>query len=597
MTGSGVVDPITLAVIKGRLEQIVDEMDAIIVRTAFSPVISEQKDRASGIFHPETGEVVAQGSDTLPVFMTALQFSAQAMMDEAKRRGGFRRGDVYMTNNPYLGGTHLPDVKMVAPVYEDDRLIALVAACGHWNDIGGTTPGGFAPGATESAHEGILINPIPIYCGGELQSDLFELILANVRMPGDRRGDTAAITSALNTGCNRLVDLMRQYGENILLQSFAELNDRSEQHMRMLIGEIPDGTYTFTDALDNDGQVDRPLEIHLALKIARDGIVFDFSGSSPLSRGPLNVSRPTCIAACQIALKHIFPEIPINGGCFRPFDFVIPSDSFVGVEHPYPVSGYLETVSRVISVVFGALSEALPDRVPGDYFGTTGVITFSGTHPERGTFAVQIMPAAGGYGGLADGDGLVNGPTALGSANYPSVEAVEHRLPVRVERLAIREGSGGAGRHAGGCGTEYAYQALGDVSGAVLGDRHKFVPFGVHGGGPALGAEVVFDGADGGKDLPMVTKGVRTLEASDRIAYCSPGGGGHGPPWQREAEKVLNDVTLGYVTPDQARESYGAALTRTEDGEGLVTWSVDGAATESLRAEMRKGAGDTAQER
>lgn len=582
------IDPITLAVVKGALEQVVDEMDAIIVRAAFSPVISEQLDRASGVFHPVTGDVVAQGSLTLPIFMTAMQFSVQAVMTEAERRGGFRPGDIYIMNNPYGGGTHLPDVKLVMPVFDNGEILALVAACGHWNDIGGSTPGGFSPGATEIYQEGVIINPVPLCREGKLQEDLLGLIIDNVRIPGERRGDLQAVISALRVGADRFNGVIARHGARTVRACFDELNDRSEQHMRSHIREIPDGTYVFEDAVDNDGHVDRPLVIRLELTVSGDRMKFDFSKSSPPATGPVNLPRKTCVASCQIAIKHVFPDVPINGGCFRPFDYVIPSTTFLGAEHPHPISGYLETVGRVISVVFGAMSQALPKKTPADLFGTTGVITMAGIHPERGDYYVMIFPAAGGYGGNPQGDGLVNGTTALGAANFPSVEAVEHRLPVLVEKLALRDGSGGAGRHRGGCGTVYAYRSLSDgVAVAVLGDRRDYRPFGVLGGKPAAGADVVFRTHAGEYRFPLVTKGRRVLSRDEVVEYCSPGGGGYGDPLERDPELVVRDAVRGYISAEQAREEYGVVLQAAAGSGGLNSWALDWEATTALRASLR----------
>ncbi|MBI1958971.1 MAG: hydantoinase B/oxoprolinase family protein, partial [Candidatus Rokubacteria bacterium] len=360
-----------------------------------------------------------------------------------------------------------------------------------------------------------------------------------------------------------------------------------EQHMRSLIREIPDGTYVFEDAVDNDGHVDQPLLVHLELTGAGDRMTFDFTKSSPPARGPVNLPRKTCIASCQIAINHIIPEVTINGGCFRPFDYVIPPSTFVGAEYPYPISGYLESVGRVISVVFGAMSQALPERTPADLFGTTGVITMAGTHPERGNYYVMLFPGAGGYGGNPQGDGLVNGTTALGAANFPSVESVEHRVPVRVERLAIRDGSGGAGRHRGGCGTAYRYRSLtGEIAVAVLGDRRDFLPFGVLGGKPAGGADVVFGGPEGGFRLPFVTKGRRNLARGEVVEYLSPGGGGYGDPLERDPKWVLRDAVLGYISREQAREEYGVVLDPRAGSDGLVSWTLDRTATTLLRAAL-----------
>ena len=584
MKDSGRIDPITLAVIKGALEQIVEEMDAIIVRAAFSTVISEQLDRSSAIFHPLNGEVIAQGTISPPLFVTAMQVTTQATLEAANRRGGFRPGDMYIVNNPYMAGTHLPDIKLVMPVFVDDRPIALLATCGHWNDIGGATPGGFAPTATEIHQEGILVNPRPLYKEGVLQEDFLGLLLDNVRMPEERRGDLNACIAALNVGTQRMRDLVARHGPDTVVGTFDTLNDRSEQHMRSLISEMPDGLYEFQHTMDNDGQVDRPLLIKLAVTVKADTIRFDFTGSSPPARGAVNVPRKTCMAACQIAIKHLFPEVPINGGCFRPFEYVIPSDTFLGVEYPFAISGYLESIGRVVSVVIGALNPGLPSRALADSISTTGVLTMSGRHPQKNSYYVMLFPAAGGYGGNSRDDGLVHGPSALGSANYPSVESVEHRLPIRIDALELRVNSGGAGTHRGGCGTRYVYRSLADsVAVAALGDQHASRPFGIRGGEPGGGADVVFRDREGEHYLPMRTKGLRVMNRGDVLEYSSPGGGGYGKPFERDPQQVLRDVRFGYIDANAARETYGVAVRSCPTGADTDAVEIDAAQTESLR--------------
>jgi N-methylhydantoinase B len=578
-----VMHPITLAVIKGALEQIVEEMDAIIVRAAFSPVISEQLDRSSGIFHPAHGEVIAQGSLSPPLFVTAMQVTTQATLEAARQRGGFDDGDIYIVNNPYLAGTHLPDIKLVMPVFVQGQAIGLLATCGHWNDIGGATPGGFAPTATEIHQEGLLINPRPLVRRGELQEDFLGLLLDNVRMPEERRGDLNACLAALNVGAKRLQELAQRQGAGTLLAAYDALNDRSERHIRSLIGDIPDGRYEFRHTMDNDGQVDEPLVIRLAATVAGDSIRFDFTGSSPPARGAINVPRKTCIAACQIAIKHLFPEVPINGGCFRPFEYVIPPTTFLGVEYPHAISGYLESIGRVVSTVIGALNPGLPGRALAESISTTGVITMSGRHPGRDAYYVMLFPAAGGYGGHAQGDGLVHGPSALGAANYPSVESVEHRLPVRIDSLALLADSGGPGRRRGGCGTRYVYRSLADgIAVAALGDQHRSRPYGVEGGDAGAGADLVVRDVQGEHHLPLRTKGLCRLARGDVLEYCSPGGGGYGLPFEREPQQVLRDVRLGYVSIDAASETY-AVVIRPEP----TTDDPEAAATEALRAGRR----------
>ena len=567
------VDPTTLAVVKGAIEQIVDEMDAIIVRTAFSPLISEQQDRASGVFDPQTGEVLAQGRLTLPMFMTAMQYGAQEVMAEAQRRGGFQAGDIYMINNPYTGGTHLPDVKVYAPVFFDEEIIAILGCTGHWGDIGGSTPGGFAPGATEIYQEGLIINAVPFQKAGEVQHDLLNLIFSNVRVEEERRGDFQAVLSGLHVGLERFDELIRRYPPATLLSVFTEMNDRSEQHMRSYLAEMPDGDYFYEDAVDNDGHSDEAFLIKVKVTIRGDEATFDFTGSSPPALGPINVPRSTTVCACQMTIKHLFPDVPVNGGCFRPFDYVIPDESFLAASSPRPTSGYLESVARVASTVAGALSSAIPERASGDLFGTTGAMIFSGKD------SWMILPAAGGYGGNADGDGLVHGPTALGAANYPAIEALEQRIPVRVDRLELIEDSGGPGRNRGGPGSLFAYELMADdIAVVALGDRHVYPPFGILGGYPAKGADLHFVRDHEDVILPSVTKGRILLSTGDTVEYSAPGGGGYGFPMEREPLRVLRDVELGYVSLASAREDYGVVVLQSDHG-----LSIDETATAAVR--------------
>lgn len=587
-TGSEKLDSVTLAVVKGAMDQIADEMDAVIVRAAFSQVISEQKDRASGLFDPRSGEILALGGETLAIFITTMQFGVRATIEEARRRGGFKPGDIYLLNSPYLGGSHLPDMKLMMPVFDGDELLVILAVCGHWNDIGGMAPGGMAPMATEIFQEGLLVNPTPLYSAGIYQEDLLRLILDNVRLPKERYGDLQALLAALRVGAERFDALRARYGAAQLRACFEELNDRSERRMRALIESIPDGTYTFEDAVDNDGHSSTPLSIVCSLVVRGSSITVDFTGSAPPTRGPLNVSRGVTTTAVQTALKHVFPEVEVNGGCFRPFEYIIPEPSLLAACAPSPTSGYVETAGRIYSVVSGALSKAIPDKVPADWFGTAGIITAAGKHVSSGADYISLFLSSGGYGGHPEeGDGLVNGTLPLGLSNFPSVESIEHRSSVFVETLAIRDGSGGAGRSRGGCGTVYRYRMLGEQTTInLLGDRHDHVPFGVDGGKPALGAELMVTTQAGTHELPFVTKGQFIARKDDVIESRSPGGGGHGDPLERDPALVLSDVELGFVTVAQALSDYGVVLRPASPGTG-ADHVIDSEHTARQRADIR----------
>jgi N-methylhydantoinase B len=558
------VDPITLSVVRSGLEQICNEMDLHLIRSSLSPIISETNDCAHGIYDPGNGETIAQGVLGLPVFLANMQFSVQSILAEARRKGGFRPGDVWILNDTYRGGTHLNDVNLVAPVFVDGELLALIASTGHWMDIGGGAPGGWNPAAQEIHQEGLIIPPVRLWEDGRRNDALVDTIMANVRLPREMLGDLVAMSSAVQMGEQRLRALVDRHGRDVLTTCLGELVDRSERQMRSYVAEIPDGTYACSDTLDNDGIVDEPLTIAVEVTVAGDQLTIDFAGSSPAARGPLNLAANSTISTCYVALKHIFPDVPINGGTFRPAEVRIPAGSVVAAEYPSPCSGYLEVANRVLDVMFGALAQAIPERVPAAPFGTIGVVTVGGLHPERQRYYIGVFPYPGGYGAGPEGDGLVNGTPPISMANFVALEASEHRYPVHFEWFALREDSGGAGRHRGGDGTTYRVRASAPLVVSVMGDRHDRAPFGLDGGGPAAPNAVSVE-LDGEVSVPpMRTKLARQqLEAGDCITVASPGGGGHGDPFERDIEAVEQDLNLGYITRETAELTYGAVIAET----------------------------------
>ncbi len=580
------MDPVTLAVVRGALEQIADEMDLHLIHAALSPIISETNDCAHGIFDAETGETIAQGRFGLPVFLANMQFTVQNLIAHAKTQGGFRPGDVWILNDPYLSGTHLQDVVLVAPHFVDGELFALLASTGHWMDIGGSVPGGWAPSAQEIHAEGIIIPPVRLIDGGELNRALVSMFTSNVRLPAQIEGDLFAMANVFTVGRRGLDALVSRYGTGTLGACVREMIDRSETQMRSYIEEIPDGVYRAEDFLDNDGIEDRPIRVALTLTVEGSSLHFDFSESDPAAKGPLNLARTTTQSTCYIALKHIFRDVPVNGGAFRPTRFTITEGSVVAAAYPSPVSGYLEPIGRVFDVVLGALSQAIPERTPAPAFGTVGVVTVGGRQPEDGNYFVAVFPYPGGYGAHAKGDGLVNGTPPVSMANFMSLEASEHRYPIRFEEFALREDSGGAGRQRGGCGTQYRFQVLSDCVVSVLGDRVDHPPFGIAGGGDAAPSRVRFGGEGGEFTPPMRSKiEKRRMKAGDWLAVASPGGGGFGDPMERDPEAVERDANLGYVSPETAEQVYGVAL-RKAGGR----YEADLAATDALRSGRSRAA-------
>lgn len=584
-------DPVTLAVVRGALEQIADEMDLHLIHAAISPIISETNDCAHGIFRPDNGETIAQGRYGLPVFLANMQFTVQNLIKIVEQEGGFKPGDLWILNDPYVGGTHLQDITLVSPYFAEGRLFALLASTGHWMDIGGSVPGGWAPKAEEIHQEGLIIPPVKLYDQGKRNEQLVKMFTANVRLPDQIAGDLAAMSNVFNVGRRGLDNLIARYGAGRLGDCIATMMERAEQQMRSYIHEIPDGTYRFEDWFDNDGVEDKPFKVVLALTKSGSDLHFDFTGTDPVSRGPINLALTTTLSTCYVALKHIFPEVPVNGGAFRPTRFTVPDGCLLAARYPTPVGGYLEVVGRVIDVVFGALAQAIPARTPAASFGTTGVVTVGGTHPRTGRYFVGVFPYPGGYGAYEGGDGLVHGVTPQSMANFMSIEMSEHRYPLRFRHFAIREDSGGAGRYRGGCGTTYAFEVWSDSLVSVLGDRVDHRPFGVADGKDAAPNEVKF--LIGNQEIvpPLRSKFEKQLlRAGDVLLAASPGGGGFGDPLERELETVERDLNLGYISRETAERDYGAVIAESRRVGDHMRYRIDVAATAEMRKRRRAGA-------
>jgi N-methylhydantoinase B len=579
------LDPVTLAVLKGRLEQIVDEMDVTLYRSAFNPIIAEARDACHGLYHAETGATLVQGGKGLPIFVGAMAFAVKAVIDKVaadlgEGREGVGPGDTYLFNDPYDGGTHLNDFRLVRPIFRNGALFCWLASVGHWLDIGGNVPGGFNARATESFQEGVRIPPVKLIRAGRIDQDILAILAANSRVPTSNYGDLNGQLNALDLGERRLRDLLDEYGEGTIASAFEAFTRRAEALMRDAIQAIPDGTYAFEDFLDNDGITDAPLRIALDITIAGDRMTLDFSRSSPPCAGPLNIAYSTSVACCYVALKHVFPDVPANAGCLAPITFVIPDATLLGVKAPKPVGGYTETILRVIGVVFGALAKAVPERATAGPFGTINALSLAG-HRDDGSRWVMFSFYGGGLGGNPESDGLNHANNPISTATIPPAEILEAAYPVIFTQWALRPDSAGPGRHRGGLGAIYEIEVLAG-SGAdvfLLGERGKYPPFGVNGGLPAALNRFVWQTGGGETTPPLASKITDVRIASgERVRLETPGGGGFGPPAERAPDKVARDVRLGYVSREAARALYKVVV--TEAGE------VDGAATAALRRGM-----------
>ena len=554
------LDPVTLAVIQNGLQQVCNEMDLAFVRAAFSPVISEGLDRSDGIYHRDTGDLIAQGELGLPVFVGTMQFSTQAVI-ERTRHEDLRVGDIFIVNDPYLGGTHLMDVKFVKPFFYRGKLFAWLANTGHWPDLGGMVPGGFSAHATEVEQEGLRLPPVKLYKQGVIDEEILSIILSNIRIADQRIGDIKAQAAALSVGDRRLTALLDRYGADTVDAAIAELRTRAAQQMRAKIRTIPDGVYDGESIVDSDGVDDRPLHIRLSLRKEGDELFFDLSRSSAPCRGPMNSVIATTKSSIYLAVKHVFPEVPINAGMFEPLRIVDPEGTFLYARYPRPVSGCAAEVSqRIAEAVFVALVKAVPERVTAIPAGTSGNFVQGGWDPERGRNYVMYHITGGGYGGNVDHDGLSYGCSTIGISKSPPIEVLEQQFPVLFDEYALAEGSGGAGRHRGGFGLRYSLTLTGgEAKASFVMDHARFGPQGVLGGedGRPGRVRVAFQG--GGEHVPphlSKDQGI-PVAAGDTIAITTPGGGGYGDPHERDPARVQEDLREGYVTPEAAARDYG----------------------------------------
>jgi N-methylhydantoinase B len=553
------LDPVTLAVLKGRLEQIADEMDATLFRTAFNPIIAEARDASHGLYHAETGETLVQGKAGLPIFVGAMAFAVKAVIEKSSRQGDLSDGDVYIFNDPYEGGTHLSDFKLVRPLFRNGRVFCWLASVGHWHDVGGNVPGNYNPVATECFQEGMLIPPVKLFAKGEVRSDVIDIVTANSRLPSSVYGDLNGQINALDLGVRRLAALLDEFGDATVATAMAELRFRAAQLMRANIADLKDGIYSAEDYLDNDGIRDEPLKIALDLRVEGDTLTFDFSRCADACAGPVNISRSTTIAACYVALKHVFRDVPANAGVLDPIRFVVREGSILAAKWPRPVGGYTETILRMIDTIFVALSQACPDRVNGCAYGTINALSLAG-YRKDGRRWVMFSFFGGGHGGHPEGDGLNHGNAPISTATIPPVEILEAAYPVMFTRWALRPDSGGPGRHRGGLGAIYEIELLEEQADVFLfGERGRFAPPGVLGGEPAALNRFSVIHRDGSAEMPpMASKWVGIkLAKNERVRLETPGGGGYGPTNERSRSSIERDIENGYVTREAAPRAYG----------------------------------------
>ncbi len=554
------IDPITLAVLAGRMEQIADEMDATLFRAAFNPIIAEAHDASHGLYHAVSGDTLVQGKSGLPIFVGVMSFAVKAVIDKAAGTGALSDGDIYIFNDAHMGGTHLSDMRLVRPYFHDGELFCYLASVGHWHDVGGAVPGNYNPSATDVFQEAFVLPPVKLARGGEMQQDIIDILLRNTRLPQSAMGDLNGQLGALDLGVRRLDELLGEYGADTVRAALDALQDRADALMRAELSGLPDGRWQATDFLDNDGITDTALPICVTLEIEGDRLVLDFEGTAPVTAGPVNIALPTAVATAYVAVKHIFPDLPANSGVMRPIEVRVPEGSLLAAQFPAPVGGYTETILRMIDVIFSAASLAAPERVVANAYGTINALSIAG---KRGNGAPWVMFSfyGGGHGGSIESDGLNHGNAPISTATIPPMEILEAAYPVMFRQWALRPDSAGAGAHRGGLGAIYEIEVLEETAEAFLfGERGRFAPQGVSGGAPGAMNVFHYEQEDGWKAPPLASKmvGIK-LRKGQAVRLETPGGGGYGDAANRAPDAVARDVALGYLSAEAATETYGPA--------------------------------------
>jgi N-methylhydantoinase B len=574
------IDPITLEVVCEGLIAIVREMRATVIRASYSPVIWELDDFSCALFDAGA-QMIAQSEDH-PGHVLPMPWSVRCAMEDFA--GDIRPGDIILLNDPYRGGTHLNDVTMLYPVFDEGELFIFPAVRAHWADVGGMTPGSYSGLSTNIYQEGVRIPPIKIYEQGKCNRAAMALLLANMRLPDDRLGDFNAALGACRVAEGRIRKLLSRYGRKTVLDCIALNLDRSERRLREKIAALPDGEYVYEDYLEfyDEGRLD-PVLMRLTLTVRGDEIVADFGGSNPQVPGVVNSSLATTGAGVFVAIKStIDPEGPINQGVFRPIRLVAPEASIVDVRQDAPAGAHGEVRKRAVSVTLAALAQVVPELVSGDLCGTSFPNAIGGFDPTRARHYVYYEAPAGGNGGFREHDGS----SAYGNIDFGNIrtiqtaEALESGMPLRVERCELRRDSGGEGQTRGGLGMRRELRLLaGEGRYSALSDRAAIPPFGVGGAGPAapVKVSVIRNGMEREVSTPGKVTG-HLLKSQDVVVMQSAGGGGYGDPIARDPERVREDVAAGHVSSDRARDGYGVVL--TVDGD------VDQGATRARRAEL-----------
>lgn len=549
-------DPITLEIMLNAFRSVADETFVALMKSAYSTNIKERRDHSTAIMDP-AGRLIIQAEASLPVHLASMGGLMEALLK--KFGDDLHAGDIFIANDPHVaGGTHLPDINMAAPVFHEGRLIAFLCNIAHHADVGGAVPGSMAGGMTEIYQEGLRIPVVRLFKQGDLQTDLMDLVLLNVRLPTERRGDYFAQIAACNLGVARLAEIITRYGPVSVAAGFDEIVQRTSQRMRAAVADLPDGTYSYQDVMDDDGLGTIDIPITVVITVEGEDIEFDFTGTAKQVRGNINVTRNATQASVCYALKALLdPDAPNNQGMLDLPKLTIEKGSLLDAVFPAPVAARANTCQRIIDVIIGALSAAVPELAVAAANGANTTAVFSGIDPRTGEGYVYLETLGGGFGGRAGKDGRDGVQVHITNTSNLPIEAIETEYPLIVKSYGFVENSGGAGRHRGGLGLERVLEPVGhDCVFNGAGERFTHRPWGLFGGGEGGSGEFLHRDKSGkAKRLPNKPIGVH-VASGEAVIIRSPGAGGYGRAEERTVEAVAKDAESGKFDADYLTENY-----------------------------------------
>ena len=570
-------DPVRLELIKNAIGSVVDEMLLTVVRIAYSSIMKDTMDLSSA-FCDREGRMIAQGL-SLPLHLGSIPDAMEAVL--TKYGNDIGNGDVYILNDPYHGGMHLPDIFMFKPIFVDSRLLGYAILVAHHNDMGGRVPGSSAADSTEIFQEGIRIPVVKLYNAGEPNETLYSMLGLNVRQPEVVLGDVRAQLAACHIGERGMQELAARYGIDELENSFDALLDYSEKGARATISAIPDGIYKYTDYLDDDGvNFGKPVRVSVALHITGDMLMVDFSGTSKQVQGAINSTLSFAKSAIYFAIRSIMEDdVPNNAGFFRPIEAIADAGSLVNPDPPGACAARGVTGFRIIDAIWGALAQAVPERIRAPGEGGTTSYSIAG-YDSDGNYSQFREAVMGCWGAGAEREGVDGVANPAANISNAPIEAIENAAPIRVECYELVADSGGAGQWRGGLAVRRELRYLGENARLQLrSDRRDHPPFGINGGGSGTPSANLFDTGVDWVELP--TKFVHPIQTGQAIRHTTAGAGGYGCPFARPIDKVLADVRNGKVSADAAASAYGVSVLGPP-------WRVDEAKTETLRRKYRE---------